>query len=335
MSRRRAESACGAHARKHLRVALALLVAARMNPSPIALALLVAACGSVVPEDATTEVPAISAASGRAEYSFEYGGATRSFVVYVPPDHAPGRPLVVVLHGGGGSARQMLSTHPLEAAADHRGAVVVAAQGSPGEDERSFEWNGQGSLDTGVDDVGYLEQVIVAVTARLELDPARRYVAGFSGGASMAVRFAAERSEYLAAIATFAGKVGLSQAGGPFVFPPAPTTPLSVQMTYGTLDPNLEGEAKGDIQATSAQAGIDWWVGALGCSNAPMESVAGAVATAAYTGCSSGAQVQLLTVEDMPHTWPELPGDAIAGTKLVFDFFADRVKWVSAAPRDS
>jgi polyhydroxybutyrate depolymerase len=290
----------------------------------IALVIAGAACGGE-PRVVGPDVPDISATPGRAEYAFEHDGRERSFLVYVPPAHVPGRPLAIVLHGGGGNARQMFAQHPLEAEADARGIVIVAAQGTapPGE-TRSFEWNGQVSLDSGVDDTGYLERVILGVTESLAIDPARRYVAGFSGGASMTVRFGAERSEHVAAIATFAGKVGLSRAGGPFVFPPTPTTPLSVQMTYGTLDPNLDGELKGDIQATSAQAGIDWWVAGLGCG-APATSMAGAVRTTTHA-CAAGGVVRLLVVQGMPHAWPELPDEPVAGTALVLDFFADKRK---------
>ncbi|HEY5927939.1 MAG TPA: hypothetical protein VIV11_39905, partial [Kofleriaceae bacterium] len=99
------------------------------------------------------DFPDVVATAGRAEYVFEHDGLERRFLIYVPAAHMPGRPLVVVLHGGGGNAKQMFAQHPLEVAADQLGEVIVAAQGTapPGE-TNSFEWNGQVSLDSGVDD---------------------------------------------------------------------------------------------------------------------------------------------------------------------------------------
>jgi len=270
-------------------------------------------------------------APGRAEYAFSYGGLERVFLLYVPPSHADGMPLMMALHGGGGRAKQMFDQHPLEAAADELGYVMVAPQGTAKDGQpNSFDWNAQAilaSLDEGVDDVGYLERVMVGVSDALKIDPSRRFVAGFSGGASMAVRFAAEKSEVVTAIGTFAGKVGLSQAGAPFVFSPAPSTPLSVQMTYGTLDPNYAGELKGDVQATSAQAGVEWWADSLSCDATPATETRGALTLDTYSSCAGGVVVCLVTVEGMGHMWPERGGTFdLDGTKLLLDFFADKRK---------
>ena len=273
--------------------------------------------------------PVITSTPGRAEYVFSHGGLDRLFLVYVPGRATKGLPLMVVLHGGGGNAQQMFDRHPLEANADERGYIMVAAQGTPKDgDENSFDWNAHAVLDSGVDDVGYLERVILGVSTALAADAARRYVAGFSGGASMAVRFGAEKSELLAAIGTFAGKVGLSVDGAPFAFPPAPTTPLSVQMTYGTRDPNYAGELKtddilGDIQATSARAGIDWWAESLSCTSSPKSETRRGLTFDTYTGGEGGTIVRMVTVEGMGHTWPE---NHPRGTKLLLDFFGDKVK---------
>lgn len=275
------------------------------------------------------DFPVITSTPGRAEYVFSHGGLDRLFLVYVPGSATKTLPLMVALHGGGGRATQMFDSHPLEASADERGYIMVAAQGAPKDGaENSFDWNGHAVLDSGVDDVGYLERVILGVSTALAVDPARRYVAGFSGGASMAVRFGAEKSELLAAIGTFAGKVGLSVDGAPFAFPQAPNTPLSVQMTYGTRDPNFAGELKtddtlGDIQATSARAGIDWWAESLSCRSSPKTETRDGLTFDTYTGGEGGTLVRMVTVAGMGHTWPE---NQPKGTKLLLDFFGDKVK---------
>jgi polyhydroxybutyrate depolymerase len=279
--------------------------------------------------DATRAAGApIGTTPGRQELRFVHDGVTRLFLIYIPTSYDPAvpPPLLVVLHGGGGTARGMFNSHPLEAYADTTGYVVVAAQGTRRPGDSGNQWNGSRAFDTGVDDVGYLERVIVDVSTALAIDERRRWLAGFSGGATMAVRFATERSELLAAIGTFAGKVGRAQGTTPpFLFPPAPTTPLSVQMTYGTEDPNFLGEIQGGSLSTSAREGMVWWADALGCGPVPAVELRGKLTFDTYTACASGALARMVTVDGMGHMWPDRD-DGLDGTKLLLEFFEDKIK---------
>jgi polyhydroxybutyrate depolymerase len=290
---------------------------------------LLGACTGVTGDD--TEMTAASvfqATPGRHELGFLHDGVARSFILHVPASYDPGvpRPLLVVLHGGGGSARGMFNAHPLEAYAESTGTVFVAAQGTPKPGGGGNEWNGSAAFDTGVDDVGYLERVILQMSSSLAIDQRRRWLAGFSGGATMAVRFATERSELLAAIGTFAGKVGRAEGTTPpFLFPPEPTTPLSVQMTYGSEDPNLLGEIQGGSLSTSAREGMLWWADALGCGTVPDVEVRGKLTFDTYAGCTSGTVARMITVDGMGHMWPDRR-DGLDGTRLLLDFFEDKRK---------
>ena len=286
------------------------------------------ACASVADDTQTAEFPAFQATPGQHELGFTHDGVARSFIVHIPASYDPAvpRPLLVVLHGGGGSARGMFNGHPLAAYAESTGYIFVAAQGTPRVGEPGNGWNNSAAFDEGVDDVGYLERVIVKLSATLAIDEHRRWMVGFSGGATMTVRFATERSELLAAIGTFAGKVGRAEGvTPPFVFPPAPTTPLSVQMTYGTEDPNFLGEIQDGSLSTSARQGMEWWASALGCGAVPATQVQGRLTFDSYTGCASGTIAQMVTVEGMGHMWPDR-SDGLDGTGLLLDFLEDKIK---------
>jgi poly(3-hydroxybutyrate) depolymerase len=111
----------------------------------------------------------------------------------------------------------------------------------------------------------------------------------------------------------------------PFLFPPEPTTPLSVQMTYGTDDPNFLGEIQGGSLSTSALEGMQWWASALDCTAVPAADVRGKLTFDTYTGCASGTIARMVTVEGMGHTWPDR-SDGLDGTKLLLDFFDGKVK---------
>lgn len=292
--------------------------------------LILAACSSNPARDSDPQpgvFPTVATTPGKQEHAFVHAGLERTFILYVPNGytHTDARPLLVALHGGGGTAKGLFADHPLEAYADESGYVIVAAQGTP-KSSGGYDWNGYAAFDSGVDDVGYLATLFVELSSALAIDPKRRFAAGFSGGATMTVRFASERSELITAIGTFAGKVGRSaSASPPFFFPVVPEAPISVQMTYGTLDDNYTGGLKEGILFTSASEGIAWWTQSLGCNANPTTEVVKTLTFDTYLGCTSGTVVRMITVAGMNHLWPDKE-DGLDGTKLLLDFFADKSK---------
>src|SRR3954451_215827 len=106
-------------------------------------------------------------------------GQDRDGLVHVPPSYRPDRPapLLVILHGAGGDARQVLPIAP--PAADDLGILVLAPE------SRGRTWDvilgGYGP------DVGFLDRALAQAFARYAVDPARVAIAGFSDGASYAL----------------------------------------------------------------------------------------------------------------------------------------------------
>ncbi len=102
-------------------------------------------------------------------------GNRRDGVLVVPPGPAPGAPLLLGLHGAGGTGRQM--TDLLSTEAGRRGMLVLAP------DSRGTTWDvirgGYGP------DVAFLDEALTAVFRRFALGPVA--VSGFSDGASYAL----------------------------------------------------------------------------------------------------------------------------------------------------
>jgi phospholipase/carboxylesterase len=102
-------------------------------------------------------------------------GYRRDGVLVVPPGAAAGAPLLVALHGAGGTGRQM--TDLLAAEAARRGLLVLAP------DSRGTTWDvirgGYGP------DVDFLDEALAAVFAGFAVGPVA--VSGFSDGASYAL----------------------------------------------------------------------------------------------------------------------------------------------------
>ncbi|MBV1775611.1 hypothetical protein KSF73_07760 [Burkholderiaceae bacterium DAT-1] len=160
----------------------------------------------------------------------------------VTPEHAPAgkRPLVILLHGHGGSAKQLLGqakTHaPLSVwlnIADREGLVLMAPDGEVGPDGK------QGWRDCRVDatgnpatnDIGLINALIDSGMATQQVDPQRVYVMGMSNGAIMSIRVATELGKRIAAIAAVSGSQAVDSGCG------AASQPVSALFINGTADP--------------------------------------------------------------------------------------------------
>jgi phospholipase/carboxylesterase len=106
------------------------------------------------------------------------GDGGRDGVIQMPPAAPPGQiPLLVFLHGAGQSGEGTLRR--IGAAASQSGIAVVAP------DSRGPTWDAiRGGFG---DDVAFLNRTLDFVLARLDADPARLAVGGFSDGASYAL----------------------------------------------------------------------------------------------------------------------------------------------------
>jgi len=136
-------------------------------------------------------------------------GTERTYRVHLPPSlkRVDKPPLLIVLHGGGGSGKQMerMTLGKFNTLADREGFIVVYP------DALGRHWNdGRGlrryfSQREGVDDVGFIAALIDHFLRELNVDRKRIYVAGMSNGAMMCCRLASELSERVAAVAAVAG----------------------------------------------------------------------------------------------------------------------------------
>jgi polyhydroxybutyrate depolymerase len=162
---------------------------------------------------------------GRNDVEFEHQGRTRTATILVPRMRTvppEGWPLVLMLHGAGGSSANVLESTGWAEKGEQEGIILVFPNGTPRDESRpaSFSrnpqtWNSGAamSLSSGtssasaknVDDVGFLAGLVQRVCRQLSVDPRRIYVAGHSNGAQMAYRFAFERCTLVAAVGVMAG----------------------------------------------------------------------------------------------------------------------------------
>jgi polyhydroxybutyrate depolymerase len=147
----------------------------------------------------------------------QFNGLDRHALVHVPPGMpADSWPVVLMLHGAGGTSQWMLlETHWDEEAEREKFVVVLPDATLPQPDlplqffKNPQVWNDGSGLPPAswvhVDDVAFLRALLDELPKYLPMDTARLYVTGFSNGASMAFRLGLELSDRIAAIAPVAG----------------------------------------------------------------------------------------------------------------------------------
>ena len=223
---------------------------------------------------------------GDAPGELMFGGLPRTYQVHVPAglDHPAG--LVINLHGAGMTGGDQAAVTNYNAVADQYGFVVAYPDGI------DFSWaDGRGASAPdrqGVDDVGFLVELVNRLSHDYGIAPGRVFATGMSAGAFMATRFACQRADLVSAIAPVAGTLG---AG----FPCAPSRPVSVLQMNGTADPVVPftgGTMLGrggysDIVAPPAMA--QRWREIDRCSTA---------------GCADGADVVFIPIDGGGHVWP-------------------------------
>ncbi len=146
-------------------------------------------------------------------------GVSRRYLLHVPSASDQGKkwPVVVMFHGGGGTARAALRETGWAEKADKEGFLVAFPEGTPPDLSRTARfrdnpqtWNdgskraGIGAARTDVPDVEFVSTMLADFKVRVSVDDRRVYATGFSNGASMTFRVARELSRVLAAVAPVA-----------------------------------------------------------------------------------------------------------------------------------
>lgn len=180
---------------------------------------------------------------GSSEQAITVDGRIRMYRAYRPARLARTAPLVVMFHGGLGSARQAESAYGWDTLADREGFVVLYPDGI------GAAWNVGGGCcglapAQGVNDVAFVRAAIDNLRTRVSLDPGRTYAAGMSAGGMMAFRMACDTTLFAAI-----GPVAATQLGD--CPNPAPT---SVMQVHGTADPTVPFEGSGTSASGSGSA---------------------------------------------------------------------------------
>ena len=275
--------------------------------------------------------------------SLNHGGRVRACTLVLPEKRDGAKvPAVIVLHGGGGNAKQAMAQTRFDRLAREQGFLAAFPEGTAALQDRALVWNAghccASAMRRNVDDVGFIRALIGVLVRDHGADPDRIYVTGMSNGGMMALRLGQELPGLLAGIAPV--------AGGMFGDEPEPKAGLSVLMVNGgrdravPLDGGRSALDQGrvlkafDAPLAPARDTLAYWARAGHCGPDPVAQrppgLPAGVGEEHYPGCAAGVEVAMVLLPEGGHAWPGAPrlrpgGDEPApapdATALIWEFF--------------
>lgn len=251
--------------------------------------------------------------------SLSFDGMERTYEYYVPTsyDGSEPVPLLFSFHGLGSSAEGQRSLTDFVRIAEEEGFIAVFPNATALVDDGSVElpalpnahiqWNDgrKNSLQNyhGIDDVGFVSELIERFIEAFNIDERRIYATGMSNGAMFSQRLAIELSDRLAAVASVTGGLPSEEFGLK-----TPKRPIPVIFIMGTNDPIIPYDAV--MPGTLA-----YWQHHNGTDAEPVRETLPKVVEddptvihkEVYANGKSGSEIVVYRVEEGGHTWPGGP----------------------------
>jgi len=271
-----------------------------------------------------------------AEITFQVGRQERRAVVVNAPADGATRPVVLVLHGGMGSAAVMRANSGFDGVARAEGFMVVYAEGTSFGAGR-HAWNTGFLLRRQVkeaDDIAYLDTLIDTLLRDHGADPSRVFMTGGSNGGMMTFVYAVARPERLAAVAPVVASM--------FTFDTRPSLPLPILIINGARDEEVPiegGMSRNPLVRRGQEAPfkplaevVQFWVGANGSKGEPSVETRATVTTTVHEALPGGAVTEFVVDSAGGHGWPGSrtrregtePIGSFSGAERVWRFFKDK-----------
>jgi polyhydroxybutyrate depolymerase len=245
---------------------------------------------------------------------FAWGHSQRTYRLHVPAGYDAGRPIPVLLelHGFGGSAAGDEQGSGYDALSDREDFLVVYGQGLS--DRDGAGWASIRPMELQVDELGYFAALLGQLQAQLCVDERRVYSTGFSNGGGMTEMLACYMSGRIAAIAPVSGNYYTDSKGQGC----HPGRPLSVLEIHGTADGVVPYDGIGRPESggwpllpiPDFMAG---WAARDGCTTGPTVFLdSGDVTGLRWEGCRAGVGVVHYRWNGGGHGAPARIGDVPA-----------------------
>jgi polyhydroxybutyrate depolymerase len=258
--------------------------------------------------------------------TIDHNGIQRKYRLVLPVGYSTDKsyPVIFALHGFRDTGSQFGLYSGLSNLASEKDVVVVYPEGL----EKS--WNGQVccgySFMNGVDDVGFIKELITEVESQYSIDSKKRYVIGYSNGGLLTQRLIQEIPQTFKAAAVVMSGAGTDEQ---LLDNSKANTPLLI--INGENDsyvPLKDGESNGDgFQFASAEKTVNHWKQQYNATDEQRQENEAYVRTDYNT--KQAALVHVI-YKNTGHTWPQWratgPLQAIPeSTMLVWGFLDTRL----------
>ena len=233
---------------------------------------------------------------GSSDHTLSSGGLTRSYIVYRPARLPARAPLVVMMHGGFGSAAQA---------------------------EKFYHWDQEAATGH------FIVAMVSAIEHALPVSAGRVYATGISNGGIMAYTLACRTKIFAAIGPDSATLLGTCPH-------PAPVSVIAIHGTADHNIPynGGEGDGPGHIDGPSVPSVNAAWRRTDHCAVPTVTTVR--TVTTSVAQCPAGRTVELITIAGAGHQWPgatpnpiaerllhtDPPSKALNATKVIWQFFA-------------
>lgn len=259
--------------------------------------------------------------------TYHHGGIDRVYDFYLPTSwsKAANMPLMICLHGAGSNSTGQYEVSRFDRVAEKEGFVVlypnstrglengeIVCDGASFYDDPSIDvWSIGWSADTpflkhsvGVDDVGFLSEMIDLFVGEYGVNPKRVYVSGMSNGGMMCYKLVISLPEKIAGAFSVAG---LFPAG---LLPQNAKVPVKMVQMFSTTDPIAKYEGLPEMGLIHCDKAIEYWLKQYEITGEPEVSVLpkkvanDPTVIKKYTYPKGRGEYVLYLVDGAGHTWP-------------------------------
>lgn len=138
------------------------------------------------------------------EFTMNYDGLERVYILYKPKNFSENAPLVMMLHGYSSNRNNILFYSQMNSIADRNGFMVCYPQGSITPLTGQTHWNANLQMSD-VNDIGFLSNLVSTIQQQYKTSKENVFVSGMSNGGFMSYTLGCEKSDIFKAVASITG----------------------------------------------------------------------------------------------------------------------------------